>query len=125
MGLGALVVRGVLTNTATELGSPNLIKESRMADPNYSSLPPFTKQLIEETVQAVIKELEKSNLFPESLFDTPQTAQYLNTSASLLSLLRAKDKGPPYVQIESAIRYRRSDIDNWLGHLVIRPRKSI
>ena len=52
-----------------------------MPDPNYSSLPPFTKQLIEETVQAVIKEFEKSNPFPQSLFDTPQTAQYLNTSS--------------------------------------------
>jgi len=81
----------------------------------------FSKQLIEETVPAVIKEFAKSHSFCQSVFNTRQAAQYLNTSPSFLTRLRAKGKGPPYIQIESAIRYRSSDIDAWLGQRVTQP----
>ena len=92
-----------------------------MANPISSDLPNFSKQLIKETVQGVIKVLAKDNPFSQLVFNTPQAAQYLNTSPSFLTRLRAKGKGPPYIQIESAIRYRRTDIDAWLSQQVIQP----
>ena len=92
-----------------------------MPDQNCSSLSPSPTQFITETVQAVLKEVEKGRPFSPSLFTTPQAARYLNTSASFLASLRAKGKGPPYIQIESAIRFLRSDIDAWLSQQVIQP----
>ena len=92
-----------------------------MTDSIPSDLPRFSKQLIEKTVPAVIKELAKGNPFSQSVFNTPQAARYVNTSPSFLTRLRSQGKGPPYIQIESAIRYRSSDIDAWLGQRVTQP----
>ena len=92
-----------------------------MADSIPSDFFSFSKQLIEETVHAVIKNLAKDNSFSQSVFKTPQAAKYLQLSPSFLTRLRAKGKGPPYIHIESAIRYQRSDIDDWLGQRVTKP----
>lgn len=88
-----------------------------MPDPNCSSPSHFSKQLITETVQAVLKELAKDNPFAQLVFNTPQAARFLKISPSLLACLRAKNKGPRYLKIESAIRYKRCDIEDWLAEL--------
>jgi len=51
-----------------------------------------------------------------ALLNTSQTAEYIGLSASTI----AKDRvhgvlGIPYVKLGAAVRYRRSDLDQWIA----------
>jgi excisionase family DNA binding protein len=52
--------------------------------------------------------------FPEVMTDH-QAADYLGLSVATLRAWRLARKGPPYVQLGRAIRYRRSDLDAYLA----------
>ena len=95
-----------------------------MPNPRCSSSSHLSKQLITETVRSVLSELEKNHALPQSLLNTQETAEYLNSSISFLTDLRTKDAGPPYLRIQSAIRYRRSDIEAWLLAHQVKPANS-
>lgn len=41
-------------------------------------------------------------------------AGYLNVSESTLSRWRNEQKGPPFLQMDGIIRYRRDALDAWL-----------
>ena len=93
-----------------------------MSAPFQTQLSDFTTCLIEKTVQTVLEQLAQAHPVFRSVFDTKQAAQYLSASPSFLNRLRSKGKGPPYIQIESAIRYQRIDIDAWLSNHVMQPK---
>jgi predicted DNA-binding transcriptional regulator AlpA len=44
----------------------------------------------------------------------PKAAEYADSSTSTLAKLRLKGGGPRFCRIGRAIRYRRSDLDEWL-----------
>ena len=52
--------------------------------------------------------------YPEAL--TPrQAGKYLGVSEAVLRLWRAQDKGPRYFRAgEKLVRYRRTDLDQWI-----------
>jgi hypothetical protein len=51
---------------------------------------------------------------PSALFDDVVAALILGVSTALLSQWRADDRGPPYVRVGRAIKYRRSDLDHYV-----------
>jgi excisionase family DNA binding protein len=44
-----------------------------------------------------------------------EVAELLRVTRQTLSRWRAADQGPPFVQIEGSIRYRRADLEAWLA----------
>lgn len=50
----------------------------------------------------------------EKLFTPRQLAAYLETSVSALSQYRALGIGPVYLKIGRLVRYRMSDVNEWL-----------
>ncbi|GAA3844629.1 helix-turn-helix domain-containing protein [Brevibacterium casei] len=44
-------------------------------------------------------------------------AGYLNVSESTLSRWRNEHKGPPFLQMDGIIRYRRDALDAWLREI--------
>lgn len=51
------------------------------------------------------------------LVTSRDAAAYLNVSESTLSRWRADEKGPPFLQLDGIIRYRRDALDAWLDEL--------
>jgi excisionase family DNA binding protein len=52
---------------------------------------------------------------------TPQeAAELLRTSTSTLAKRRLNGDGPKYCRIGRAIRYRKSDLEEWLGQSRVR-----
>jgi hypothetical protein len=54
-----------------------------------------------------------SDARPEWMAPEP-AAEYVDSSPSTLAKLRLKGGGPRFCRIGRAIRYRRSDLDDWL-----------
>lgn len=51
----------------------------------------------------------------EQLMTTKEVATYLGVAVSTLLLYRATGEGPAYIKIlRRLVRYRKSDVDNWL-----------
>ena len=49
-------------------------------------------------------------------FDTKQAAAYLNCSARFLEIKRIQGGGPRFVRLSpKMIRYRKSDLDDWVA----------
>jgi excisionase family DNA binding protein len=48
-------------------------------------------------------------------FTTKDAAQYLGVSHQYLELARHRGEGPPYYKLSRAIRYKRSDLDEWMN----------
>ncbi|WP_414631198.1 helix-turn-helix domain-containing protein [Alcanivorax jadensis] len=46
--------------------------------------------------------------------DTRQAAAYLSVSVRCVEQWRFKKRGPRYVKIEGSVRYRRSDLDDFM-----------
>ncbi|NVE95889.1 helix-turn-helix domain-containing protein [Altererythrobacter lutimaris] len=42
-------------------------------------------------------------------------AKYLGLSAKLLEAWRHRGEGPPYTKMDRAVRYRRADLDEFMG----------
>lgn len=50
----------------------------------------------------------------QTLMDTEQTATYLHVKPETLKVWRKRRKGPPFLNVETAVRYRREEVDEWL-----------
>lgn len=63
------------------------------------------------------------SLLNERLLDTKEIANLLKISASSLEKGRcyANTTFPPYIKIGNAVRYRLSDVEQWLEHSLIKP----
>ena len=48
------------------------------------------------------------------LMDTQQAAEYLSVSVRCMEHWRYKRKGPRYVRLEGVVRYRKSDLDDFM-----------
>jgi len=55
-----------------------------------------------------------------AVMNTRETADYVGLSESSLEKMRGTDRGPPFVTMDAAVRYRISDVDEWLARLVHR-----
>jgi excisionase family DNA binding protein len=51
----------------------------------------------------------------ETYFTPREAAEYLRSSTSTLAKARLTDRGPAFVRIGRAVRYRQSDIDAWMS----------
>ncbi len=56
---------------------------------------------------------------PEALLNQRQAASLIGVSERTLECWRCRGGGPPFVKISRrAVRYRRQDIDQWVGERV-------
>jgi predicted DNA-binding transcriptional regulator AlpA len=53
--------------------------------------------------------------------DSTGVATYLGVSTFTLNSWRTRRVGPPYIRMAGAIRYRRSDVDEWLKQNTVNP----
>jgi hypothetical protein len=51
----------------------------------------------------------------QKYFDTKTAATYLVLSRQYLEIGRYSGYGPPYVKLARAVRYRKSDLDEWMA----------
>lgn len=58
-------------------------------------------------------------MIPEIL-DTPEAASFVRLSAVTMERLRIKGDGPPYCKLGKAVRYRKSDLNDWLASRLTR-----
>jgi excisionase family DNA binding protein len=56
----------------------------------------------------------------DSYFTPREAAEYLRSSTSTLAKARLTKRGPTFVRIGRAVRYRQSDIDAWMSSSVAR-----
>jgi predicted DNA-binding transcriptional regulator AlpA len=52
---------------------------------------------------------------PEELISERETAALLFQRPTTLTAWRHENRGPAYLKIGRAVRYRRSDVNAWLG----------
>lgn len=57
----------------------------------------------------------------EPLLSEPQAAKILNVSIRTLQAWRCADKGPAFIRVGRAIRYRRSDLELYLQASTVQP----
>ena len=55
------------------------------------------------------------------LLTTPQAAAMLGRNPQVLADWRHQKRGPRYIKIEKAVRYRRSDIEQYLEDRTVDP----
>ena len=55
----------------------------------------------------------------QQLLKTLDAATYIGLSRSTLEKLRCAGKGPRFVRLASAVRYRPQDLDDWLNGGVV------
>jgi len=72
------------------------------------------KQLIQQTVRETLKQLRTGPPVVASALNTTAAARYLGISPSKLSRLRHEGKGPSFVRIGTAVRFRPENLDLWL-----------
>lgn len=51
----------------------------------------------------------------ETYLKPSEAAEYLRSSASTLAKRRMNKKGPDFVRLGRAIRYRQRDLDDWMA----------
>jgi excisionase family DNA binding protein len=56
----------------------------------------------------------------QDYLDPKEAADYLRSSTSTLAKLRHRRRGPAYIHIGTAIRYRRRDLDTWMASQLVR-----
>jgi excisionase family DNA binding protein len=56
----------------------------------------------------------------ETYFTPREAAEYLRSSTSTLAKARLTKRGPTFVRIGRAVRYRKNDIDTWMSTSVAR-----
>jgi len=79
------------------------------------SLDPPILEVIRATVSETLKQLRSRPPTAPATLNTTDAAHYLGISPSKLSRLRHEGKGPPFVRIGAAVRFKTSDLDNWLA----------
>ena len=67
---------------------------------------------IDEAIRMI--EITNENGEKDKLMTPRQLAQYLESSISALSQYRALGTGPEYFKIGKMVRYRKSDVNQWL-----------
>jgi excisionase family DNA binding protein len=72
---------------------------------------------LEQLANLIAGRLAESRLIAY-VFTTKEAAAYLKVSHQYLEIARVKGGGPPYVKLSRAVRYRRQDLDTWLGTCV-------
>jgi predicted DNA-binding transcriptional regulator AlpA len=51
-----------------------------------------------------------------TILDSHEAAVYLNCSAALVGLMRREGRGPKWYRVgKRLVRYRKADLDTWLG----------
>ncbi len=63
----------------------------------------------------------KSNNCHDRLITPAAVAALLSMNTQTLAVWRHLGKGPVYIKVEGAVRYRLSDIESWLRHNTITP----
>lgn len=58
---------------------------------------------------------------PEILYSEIQAAPFFGLSAATLRKMRCVGAGPSFVKLGKAVRYRKSDIDEYVAARVVRP----
>ena len=51
----------------------------------------------------------------EDLLDTPAAGSYLTVSPRTMEYWRQQGTGPRFIRVGGLVRYRRSDLDEWLA----------
>lgn len=59
----------------------------------------------------------------DSLLNTDQAAAFIGARASTMDVWRSKGRGPRYLKVGNSIKYRRSDLINYLDSVTIEPHK--
>lgn len=54
------------------------------------------------------------------ILDTKETAARVRLSKPTLERLRLTGNGPPFVKLGRAVRYRATDVDDWLASRLVR-----
>jgi predicted DNA-binding transcriptional regulator AlpA len=49
-----------------------------------------------------------------NFLNTPQTADFLGLKPGTLEVWRVQGKGPAFVKLGHAVRYRIDDLENWI-----------
>ena len=49
-----------------------------------------------------------------------EAASFAKLSKSTLDKARVAGRGPPFVKVGNAVRYRRADLEDWLDSCVVR-----
>lgn len=65
-------------------------------------------------LKAVVDKPQPANCAFAEWMSASKAAEYTVSSVSTLAKLRLKGGGPRFCRIGRAIRYRRSDLDEWL-----------
>jgi len=74
----------------------------KQPNPNFNSAHPSSK-----------KEYDLPSFFPGYL-TTFQAASYLGVSHQYLEIGRCKGDGPPFIKLSRLVRYKKSDLDQWM-----------
>ena len=66
---------------------------------------------------ATVKQVEPLavNTFRDPLLSPKKTSAFLDVPVGTLSNWRVADKGPLYLKIQHSVRYRMSDLENWIA----------
>jgi predicted DNA-binding transcriptional regulator AlpA len=60
----------------------------------------------------------------QQLLTEVQTSRILNISFRTLQAWRRERRGPSFVRVGRAVRYRQNDLDNWIKNQVVRPQEA-
>ncbi len=75
-------------------------------------------EVIEETIKITIEKCCKELLPDQEYLNTKQAATYLGLSSQRLEIWRSHGGGPNFCKLMSAVRYRKSDLDEFmLAHI--------
>ena len=62
--------------------------------------------------EKILEKLESTN--PPDLMDTTQAATFFGVQPQTMTLWRTQSRGPSYVRVCSAIRYRKEDLISYI-----------
>ena len=61
----------------------------------------------------------------DKLLKEKEAAEFLGLSAGYLNCLRCASKGPPFVKLGRAVRYRPDDLHRWVEDRVCTPKLAV
>jgi Helix-turn-helix domain len=82
---------------------------------------PSLEEVIAQAAKAAVAEAIKEISPIKEWFDTYEAAAYTGFSPELFESWRHKGEGPPYSQPSRRVRYKRSDLDEWLAKHRVTP----
>ena len=72
------------------------------------------KETIEKTIKEVLKRELSENFSQKEVLTTKDAALYMRVSHQWLEIGRVKGYGPPFIKLSRLVRYRKSDLDQWM-----------